>query len=244
MGESTVRRRLDGATTARKSHQWQQRIPPEEEAELVRWYTAMDRNGKTPNGTQIRQSAEEMLRSKGDYKPLGTNWHRGFLRRNSLHAERLELEKAGEVSEAMGDDNGGRNTMPGPATPEQQHHELNVEAPKSFQDDSNLLNRLFATSSPRERRLIISKIMAVYDGRDRQSADSYRLRRETERLRRKLEKFKEKEEREDMAALLARHEVASSEADTERMDQDHRADMSVGIARTRSRRKVTQRLLR
>lgn len=86
---STLQARLNGAETIRKAHEPYQRLSLAEEEALVCTINRMYGWGWPMTISAVETFAEQMLRAKGDSKPLGTNWYQHFLKRHpSLRTSR------------------------------------------------------------------------------------------------------------------------------------------------------------
>jgi len=68
---TTLRDRLDGATTMTASHQYQQRLTPEQEEFMVEWILKEDGRACPPSHARAREIATLLLRMNGDQNPLG-----------------------------------------------------------------------------------------------------------------------------------------------------------------------------
>ena len=75
-----------------------QRLSPEEETALCNWILRLQRWGWPPRVEHTRMMAEELLRVKGDYAPLGVNWIKKFISRNpsikSVYVPALDTQRA------------------------------------------------------------------------------------------------------------------------------------------------------
>jgi len=80
--KSTLIGRINGATSSVIARQRKQRLSPEEESVLVKWITRLQVWGWPARVEQARFMAEDLLRAKGDSKPLGINWTQKFLKRH------------------------------------------------------------------------------------------------------------------------------------------------------------------
>lgn len=79
---STIQARLHGAESIRNAHEPFQRLNFAEEEALVRTINRMYGWGWPMTISAVESFAEQMLRAKGDSKPLGTNWYQHFLKRH------------------------------------------------------------------------------------------------------------------------------------------------------------------
>ena len=66
----------------RSGHQGQQRLSPVEETNLKTWILMLAEWGFPPLVGRIRVQAEELLKARGDCKPLGVNWVQKLLKRH------------------------------------------------------------------------------------------------------------------------------------------------------------------
>lgn len=60
----------------------QQRLTPEEETAILNWILRLQAWGWPPLVTQTRFMADELLRKKGDSRPIGINWPQKFMKRH------------------------------------------------------------------------------------------------------------------------------------------------------------------
>lgn len=83
LGESTLRRRVNGQTTTHAaSHEQYQRLLPIQEEFLVDWIIEQDQQGFPPSHVRAREMAIRVLRLNNDFKPLGKRWIQKFIQRN------------------------------------------------------------------------------------------------------------------------------------------------------------------
>jgi len=95
---STLRDRINGATNSAISHQYQQRLIPQQEDFLVQWILEEEARGYPPSHARVREMANRILRINGESNPIGQAWIPGFIRRNprvaSIVGKRLEAPRA------------------------------------------------------------------------------------------------------------------------------------------------------
>ena len=95
---TTLHGRINGAKSAAVRQEEKQRLFAEEEMILVKWITRLQAWGWPARVEQARFMAEDLLRAKGDMKPLGKNWVQSFLGRHreirSKHVPSLDKERA------------------------------------------------------------------------------------------------------------------------------------------------------
>jgi hypothetical protein len=81
---STLSRRYNGRTKAAgEAHQHLQRLTVVQEMVLVEWVLRLDSWGFPPRIERVRSHAEELLRERGDNRPLGEHWVQKFLSRHA-----------------------------------------------------------------------------------------------------------------------------------------------------------------
>ncbi|KAL8323782.1 hypothetical protein RB597_008897 [Gaeumannomyces tritici] len=78
---STLRHRLAGRLPIRQAQELYQRVAPEQEKRLANWILLQASLGLPPTHAEVRFFAQEILRHRGDSRPLGKHWIRGFLNR-------------------------------------------------------------------------------------------------------------------------------------------------------------------
>jgi DDE superfamily endonuclease/helix-turn-helix, Psq domain len=79
---STLRDRIAGCQPLKTSKQHLQRLSPEEEGAIERTILQMSVWGWPMTITSLEALARELLDKKGDFEPLGQNWHDRFLVRH------------------------------------------------------------------------------------------------------------------------------------------------------------------
>ena len=68
---TTLRDRVNGATSRAIAHQNEQRLTPEQEQFLVDWILEEDARGYPPPHARAREMAHQILRINSDLKPVG-----------------------------------------------------------------------------------------------------------------------------------------------------------------------------
>ncbi|OWY56620.1 CENP-B protein [Alternaria alternata] len=80
---STLAARLRGTRTRQFSHEYQQRLTPQQEEFLVQWILEEDARAFPPSHARAREMANRILRMNGDNNPVGKRWISFFLKRNT-----------------------------------------------------------------------------------------------------------------------------------------------------------------
>lgn len=80
---TTLRDRLRGIRPIRELHKAQQKLTPEEEAAIKKSLFTLAQWGWPATIRYLRSLATEVLRSRGDHRPLGQHWYKNFLTRHS-----------------------------------------------------------------------------------------------------------------------------------------------------------------
>jgi len=80
---STLAARLRGTQTRQFSHEYQQRLTPQQEEFLVQWILEEDARAFPPSHARAREMANRILRMNGDNNPVGKRWISFFLKRNT-----------------------------------------------------------------------------------------------------------------------------------------------------------------
>ncbi len=76
--------RTEGRQARAKAHEKEQRLAPGEEQALLEWVLRLQKWGWPPRVEQSRFMANELLRSRNDYNPVGINWAQKFMRRHPI----------------------------------------------------------------------------------------------------------------------------------------------------------------
>ena len=94
---TTLSARIRGRKTRRESHQWRQKLIPEEEEVLVNVIITLIEAYAAPTGGRIVELAKEVKNADSDFE-LGENWAYGFLDRHpelrTMWSTALETERA------------------------------------------------------------------------------------------------------------------------------------------------------
>lgn len=78
VGRWALTHRIEHGKGRKQGHAHEQRLSPVEEKTLVRWICQLEAWGFPPRISQLQAMASELLRKKGDMKPLGKNWNEKF----------------------------------------------------------------------------------------------------------------------------------------------------------------------
>ena len=73
IARSTLRDRLQGATSRAIAHQYEQRLTPEQEQFLVEWILEEHARGYPPPHARAREMASRILRMNGDLNLVGVD---------------------------------------------------------------------------------------------------------------------------------------------------------------------------
>ena len=79
---TTLRDRQSGAQPIQLAHEDQQRLSATQEDQLERWIITQEALGYAPTHAQVRAIVTGILRTNGDYQPLGRKWLPHFIRRH------------------------------------------------------------------------------------------------------------------------------------------------------------------
>ena len=79
---TTLSGRMRGAQSKHEVNIQNQRLTPAEETRLATWCLRQDACGYAPSFARVTTLAELLLTKRGDMKPLGKHWIKGFKRRN------------------------------------------------------------------------------------------------------------------------------------------------------------------
>ena len=79
---TTLQNRSKGAVSRKEAQQINQRLSVQKEEAIHKWVLQLGAWGWPPLISQLYRIASDLLKPKGDFKPLGVNWPSHFLTRH------------------------------------------------------------------------------------------------------------------------------------------------------------------